>query len=532
MKKYIATLLMPLALVSCEDFLNLDSKTEITGSYLTTIDGVQREAAALYDLDRNATLDNVAEIYQVEMLDCQTDLICFRGGSVNEMFRIENLIPTTGFYNSYWVHQYKIIGKANEVIANAEALGLDNSAVKRSWGEAKLFRGRAYFNLWKRFERLYINLEPTTVDNLVREFKPSEGEEVLSVIRKDLDDAIDALDWELPAGMVSDQYGRVTKGVAKHVRAQVAMWDKDWDTVIKHGEDIFAHTEVHEMEASLQDVFLKDADLRSKEVLWAYQFSQNLGGGGSGNPLTGHRLSLITTAQYRKITGCIPDVAQGGYGWGRVYPNQYLFSLYDKEKDSRYSQMFKHEYYYSDPSYEKYGEKINPENHKSQYIHSLHPMSKKYFDQWTNADQPDRMSSFKDLIIYRMGETALMLCEAYFNKEGATSNKALEYYNKTWQRAGNDPETSLTMDKIIDEYARECNFEGVRWSLLKRLGILGERIILHAGETLAEDPYLDRDYDEARKNFVIGKHEVWPIPQIQIDLMGGEKVFPQNKGWY
>ncbi|WP_287641661.1 RagB/SusD family nutrient uptake outer membrane protein [Bacteroides sp.] len=532
MKKYIFTLLLPLALVSCEDFLNLDSKTEITGEYLKTVDGVQREAAALYDLDRKTVADNNADLYLAEMVDCQTDIVSFRGGSLVPMYRMEGLLPTTGFYNSYWVHQYKIIGKANEVITNSEALGLNNIEVKRAWAEAKFFRGRAYFNLWKRFERLYLNLEPTTVDNLNREFKASEGEEVLSVIRKDLDDAIEALDWKVPAGMTSDQYGRVTKGVAKHVRAQVAMWDKDWDTVIEHGEDIFAHTEVHKMEGKLEDVFLKDENLRSSEVLWAYQFSKNLGGGGHGNPLEGHRLSLITTGQYRKISGCICEAAQGGYGWGRIYPNKYLLDLYDKEKDTRYSQMFKHDYYYSDPLYEKYGEKINPADHKSNYMNSLHPMSKKFFDQWTNADQPDRMSSFRDVIIYRMGETALMLCEAYFNKEGAASSKALEYYNKTWQRAGNEPETSLTMDKIIDEYARECSFEGVRWPLLKRLGILGERVKLHAGETVEEDPYLDKDYAEARKNFVIGKHEVWPIPQIQIDLMGGEKVFPQNKGWY
>lgn len=365
-----------------------------------------------------------------------------------------------------------------------------------------------------------------------REFKPSEGEEILTVVRKDLDDAISALDWELPQGASSEQYGRVTKGVAKHVRAQIAMWDKDWDTVIKHGEDIFAHTEVHEMEAKLEDVFLKDEILRSKEVLMAYQFSKNLGGGGHGNPLAGHRLSLITTAQYSKLTGCVPEAIQGGYGWGRAYPNQYLLNLYNKEKDTRYTNMFKHDFFYNDPSYERYGEKIDPREYKSNYMNSLHSMSKKFFDQWTNADQPDRMSSFRDVIVYRMGETALMLCEAYFNKEGATSSKALEYYNKTWQRAGNEPETSLTMDKIIDEYARECSFEGVRWPLLKRLGILGERVKLHAGESLEENPFLNRDYIEPRENFVIGKHEVWPIPQIQFDLMGGEKVFPQNKGWY
>ncbi|GLL56503.1 hypothetical protein KUBF_41670 [Bacteroides finegoldii] len=49
---------------------------------------------------------------------------------------------------------------------------------------------------------------------------------------------------------------------------------------------------------------------------------------------------------------------------------------------------------------------------------------------------------------------------------------------------------------------------------------------------MEENPYLDSDYTHARENFVIGKHEIWPIPQTQIDLMGGEKVFPQNKGWY
>lgn len=38
----------------------------------------------------------------------------------------------------------------------------------------------------------------------------------------------------------------------------------------------------------------------------------------------------------------------GGYGWGRVYPNSYLLSLYDKDKDVRYKAYFKHEWYYMD----------------------------------------------------------------------------------------------------------------------------------------------------------------------------------------
>jgi hypothetical protein len=53
----------------------------------------------------------------------------------------------------------------------------------------------------------------------------------------------------------------------------------------------------------------------------------------------------------------------------------------------------------------------------------------------------------------------------------------------------------------------------------------------HYGETKAENPYLDKDYAECRTSFVVGKHECWPIPQEQIDLMGKEN-FPQNENWY
>ena len=82
-----------------------------------------------------------------------------------------------------------------------------------------------------------------------------------------------------------------------------------------------------------------------------------------------------------------------------------------------------------------------------------------------------------------------------------------------------------------DTNARELNFEGVRWPLLKRLGLLGERVKAHYGETKAENPYLDKDYAECRTSFVVGQHECWPIPQEQIDLMGKEN-FPQNENWY
>ena len=73
-----------------------------------------------------------------------------------------------------------------------------------------------------------------------------------------------------------------------------------------------------------------------------------------------------------------------------------------------------------------------------------------------------------------------MAAEAALMKNDQTLAKY--YFNKTWERAGNDKFTGvLTMKDIMDEQARELSFEGDRWYFLKRLGILIEQIKAYAG---------------------------------------------------
>ena len=541
MKRTIYALLT-LALVasaatSCKKYLELESKTNITNKWLyETPEGLSRAVVALYDLDRKIAKpsnDN-NDCYVVQMLDYSTDLMVYRGGTAAALARLDNLMPNNAVIEAFWNHHYNIIGKANEIIFAAEGMDLEDPVVKRAWAEAKFFRGRAYFELYKRFERLYLNTVPTGVDNLQREFKPASREDIFERIRIDLDAAAENLAWETPQGASAAQHGRVTKATAKHVRAQFAMWENDWNTAIDACEEIFAHPELFDFERHPENVFLSGIELRSKEVLWAYQFSTNMGGGATGSTtLTGHRLGLTTLPSYHAMGKYFTIASDmGGYGWGRVYPNTYLLSLFDQEKDSRYTELICTELICNNRADASYGKPYDLElsKGKADYITNLHFFTKKYFDCWSNADQPDLRSSFKDLPVYRLGETALMCCEAYFHRDGGASTDALKYYNKTWQRAGNNEEHGpLTLDMILDEYARECNSEGVRWPLLKRLGILAERVQAHAGDSKTEDPYLHQNYTDARRNFVAGKHEVWPIPQSQIDMMG--KSFPQHEVW-
>lgn len=542
--RIVALLCLMATSTSCVDYLELESKTDVTSAWLySSPEGLELATVALYSLDRNIAAANGESVnYAVQMLDFNTDLMVQRQGTADAIWKLQGFDATNSVVSGTWDHWYRIIGKANEIIAAARELGLDNESVLRSYGEACFFRGRAYFELYKRFDRVYLNTEQTTADNVVRVFTPASTEDLFEVICDDLDAAIEALDWELPVGPNGAEYGRATKGAAKHVRAQVAMWQKDWNTAITHCEDIFANTATCEMEPRMSDVFLSGENLRSKEILMAYHFSKNLGGGGSSNNgvLNGHYVNAIVLPSYHRLKVGGKDFLQvdskyGGNCFGRVYPNSYLLSLYDREKDNRYTEMIGRgdQYVGNIPDNPNFGVSLDMSkvNGTRDYIGSAHPYTKKYFDQWTNTLDPSVKSSFKDLPIYRMGETALMCCEAYFYRDGGASEGALRYYNKTWERAGNEKQTApLTIDMILDEYARECCFEGVRWALLKRHGLLAERVRAHGGDSKSDDPALDRDYIDVRRNFVEGKHETWPIPQDQIDLMG-EENFPQHDSW-
>ena len=218
------------ALQSCDGLLKLESQTSVTNNYLyTSKEGLQRAMAGLYVDERDRVVDDSDEstiIYLLQTFDFSTDILLFRAGNCGAVARLNTLNADSDVLEDFWKHHYALIGKANEIIASAIDLGLDDPAIKTAYGEACMVRGRSYFELWKRFERIYINTEPTTVDNLERQYKPATRDEVLYRIKTDLDQAIASLSWSLPINDGKTMYGRYTKAAANHVRAQVAVFGR------------------------------------------------------------------------------------------------------------------------------------------------------------------------------------------------------------------------------------------------------------------------------------------------------------------
>ena len=108
-----------------------------------------------------------------------------------------------------------------------------------------------------------------------------------------------------------------------------------------------------------------------------------------------------------------------------------------------------------------------------------------------------------------------MGAEAHWRK--GNTEKALEYLNAIRLRAGLEEVTTIDLQAIMDEYARELCFEGKRWCFLKRIGKLVEQVNKYHrfGSTTSSIQ------GTTMKDYMVR----WPIPQAQIDALG---TFPQH----
>ena len=121
----------------------------------------------------------------------------------------------------------------------------------------------------------------------------------------------------------------------------------------------------------------------------------------------------------------------------------------------------------------------------------------------------------------RLADLYLMASEANALKPAADQTKALMYLNEVRMRAYgvNDVSalpviSSVDIDVILEERAKELAQEGKRWFDLVRTGKLVERVRMH-------NP-------EAAPN-IQDHHVLRPIPLSQIDRTSTD--FPQNPGY-
>lgn len=461
MKKYFNITFIVAAfffLSSCSDFLDVESKERIEAGdseeNYTPEQFVNGVYGMFTDWDYGFSFLAVTEIISdnADKGSSTTDT-----GTDKNLFDELTFTSTAGSLSAMWSRWYKTIGRATQAIEYAESYGLTDEEYKnRLIGESKFLRAVCYFWLVRGWGDVTLQ----HIDNTNRASK----EEVYAFIEQDLTEAMQVL----PASYNNANLGRATRGAAHGLLSKVYLYQEKWQEAYDAATAVINSSEYN------------------YSLLDDYSFIWRLEGENSSESLFEIQARGESIAhgvqQYSQTQG-----ARGGtanLGWGFNTPTENLLAAFNEEGDDIRRDatiMFRNSILYD-------GFAIgNTENPMYNY--------KAYSSANKGADDTD-----KNIRYLRLGEIYLIQAEAA-NELGLTS-QALAALNTIRNRV--DLPNVATTDQaelrraIWKERRLELAFEHDRWFDLVRTG--------QAQEAMAAD----------NKTFVVGKHELFPIPNQQL----------------
>lgn len=468
----ISILSLLLFLPSCSDFLDEDSreKVEEEDSEVYSAQQVLTAVYGMFDSWEYA----FAYLGVTEVVSDNADKGSSPGDAGTDKDILDNLTYTSSVSSveSMWKHWYTSIGRATNSIQYTQESGMTNTELaNRFIAEAKFLRGLNYFFLVRGWGDVPIQ----EIDVTVRASKDS----VYDYIERDLLDAENTL--PVRSGYAANDMGRATKGAAQALLAKVYLYQKEWQKAYDYAEKVISSGE-YALLPNYIDVFKSDAQYHnSKESIFEFQAKASDAALPQG------------IQQYSQTQGARGDT---GWGWGFNTPSQSLLNDYNESGDTirrNATIIFRNSTLWD-------GRWVgSTENPMYNY--------KAYSSSAPGNDQNDRF-----VLYLRLAEVYLIKAEAA--NELGNSGEALSALNAVRNRVKLPSVTTsdqATLRKAIwHERRLELAMEHDRWFDIIRTGEAVEAMRVHG------------------KNFVTGKHELFPIPNLQLIQtpdMG------QNPGW-
>ncbi len=388
---------------------------------------------------------------------------------------------------------YKSIRRSNIVINGLDNISMDDNLKQRLIGEARFLRALFYFDLVRAFGDVQI----VTSINPEKKIPRSSAEKAYEeIIIPDLEEAIRVLPEK--SDYDDSDLGRATKGAAKTLLAKVYLFRHEYQKAFDYAEEVILKG-LYDLEGSYSDAFAKGHEFGIESVFEIGAIAiESYSGGGN---------------QYANTQG-VRGVPNKGWGFNR--PTLNLMADYEAD-DPREDATIIFLKETIDGIYIK-GDGSTPDTTwtdatKSTILEIETYNQKVWVPGTTTTEEWDCNKK-----VLRYAEVLLIAAEAG-NEVGETV-EALKRLNEVRKRAreGNtailpdieETDKDLLRDIILHERRVEMALEGERFFDLVRTG--------NAETVLA--PY----------GFVAGKHELLPIPQIEIDLSEG--TLSQNPNWH
>jgi len=379
--------------------------------------------------------------------------------------------PSTGSFGEMWANWYTAIGRATQAIEYTEDYGLTDNAYKnRLIGEAKFLRALNYFFLVRGWGG--VPIQEYSLD------ERSSATEVYAYIEKDLLDAIEVL--PLKSEYESKDLGRATKGAAQGLLSKVYLYQQKWQEAYNYANTVLTSGQ-YALHPDYEELWRVETE-NGSESLFEFQ--------GRGEQIA-HGIQQYSETQAPR--GGDGDLS---YGWGFNVPSDNLLKAFQDEGDEirMYGTIiFRNQILYDGRNV---GATENPMYNMKAYSSATQ----------TAADGD------KNIRYLRLGEIYLIRAEAA-NELGNTAQAILDL-NEIRARVNLNPTTASSQadlrKAIWHERRLELAFEHDRWFDLVRTGEAAEAMRANG------------------KNFIVGKHELFPIPYQQ--LLDTPNI-EQNPGW-
>lgn len=484
-RKYLGAFLFLFFLWSCEDYLEKEPLGRLSSvSFFTTSQHAVQATNATYNQLRNFGVHVFGFIGMTDIVSDDADKGSTPSDS-NDQIELDNLTygPGNGLIRGAWQGYYRGIDRANKAINNIPAIEMDETLRARLVGENKFLRAYFYFFLVRAYGDVPLITETLEPSEYLQERTPAS--EVYAQIVQDLTDAIAVLPEK--SEYAAEDLGRATKGAARGLLAKVYLFLEDYANAERYALEVINSGE-YALYPDYSGIFLREGENSSESVFEVQAVALEAGGGGT---------------QYNEVQGVrgTPNL-----GWGFNRPSDALLAAYEAGDPRR------------DATVLEVGEEL-PDG--SAVVEDNPQIEGERYNQ--KAWQPEYPGGNNNGPgnIRRLRYADVLLIAAEAANELGKPGEALPYLNSVRERARGG-ESGILPDVTTNDQGelREAIWHERRVELALEQHRFFDIIRQGRAATLLE---------AQGKNFVVGKHEVFPIPQTEIDLSA--KRLSQNDGY-
>lgn len=478
-KTIIILALCIFAFNACESDLNVLPQDKISkDDFLSNPKYAPEVVNSAYNQMLNFEMYSFAWIGMTSITSDNADKGSSDGDAGTDKDKLDKLAfdPTLRSFNDIWKQRYAGIYRCNEGIYYLGQVNLEAGLKARYIGELKFLRAMFYFDLVRCFGGVPIIADKIDIKNeeLVNQvvYTRKTAEETYAQIEKDLNEAIIAL----PAKYGNADVGRATKGAAQGLLSKVYLYEKKWNDAFTMSGNVIGSKQ-YGLLANYADVWREIGENGSESL---FEIQATLGKGVNG----------YTDVQSGRGS---PD-----HGWGFNTPTVNLANAYEPGDTRRAATIMFTGQVLWDGFQTPTSGWTNPRyNYKA------------YQSRTAESWDDNKGETAKNVRLLKYSDIMLIRAESAFQIGNTT--EALNQVNRIRTRAGLDTLTTVTLDQIYKERRLEMAMEHDRWFDIVRTG-QASTAMTAVGQV-----------------FIVGKHELFPIPEEQITLSKG--LLTQNPNY-